>query len=73
MSIPGIEPLVTMADRAVAHGEIEKVVDELRTGLCELIRAGSVKLPEEFHQTCGITTRGASCIATTCRAIPWWR
>ena len=53
MSIQGVQPLVAMADRAVAHGEVEKIVDELRAGLCELIRAGSVKLPEVFHQTCG--------------------
>lgn len=52
MLIPGAETLIAMADRAVAHGDVEKIVDELRTGLCAVIRAGSVKLPEEFRQSC---------------------
>jgi predicted metal-dependent enzyme (double-stranded beta helix superfamily) len=52
MSFAGAEPLVSLVDRAVAHGDVEQIVDELRTGLCALIRSASVKLPEEFHRTC---------------------
>jgi predicted metal-dependent enzyme (double-stranded beta helix superfamily) len=52
MSIQGTEALVAMADRAVAHGAVEQIVDELRTGLCELIRSGSVQLPQEFRHAC---------------------
>jgi len=52
MTFHGAEVLIAMADRAVAHGNVEKIVDELRTGLCAVIRSGAVKLPEEFRHTC---------------------
>src|SRR5262245_37262262 len=52
MSIQGTESLIAMANRAVAHGDVEQIVDELRTGLCSLIRSGTVHLPPEFSHTC---------------------
>ena len=53
MNVSGAETLVSMVEHAVAQGDVEKIVDELRGGLCNLIRAGAVRLPPEFHETAG--------------------
>lgn len=52
MHVAGENNLIAMADRAVAQGDVEKIVDELRSGLCSLIRSGKVRLPREFRETC---------------------
>lgn len=75
MTFPGAEPLISLVDRAVKLGDVEKIVDELRSGLCTLIRSGNVKLPEEFNHCCADhyarrlvhrdDTRGYSVVAMT--------
>jgi 3-mercaptopropionate dioxygenase len=52
MNVTGAQTLIAMADHAVAQGDVEKIVDELRNGLCSLIRSGKVRLPPLFHETC---------------------
>lgn len=52
MKLAGAEDLIAMAEHAVAQGDVEKIVDELRTGLCAVIRAGKVQLPDEFRHSC---------------------
>src|SRR5262245_39269109 len=50
MNVTGAQTLIAMADHAVAQGDVEKIVDELRNGLCSLIRSGKVRLPPVFHE-----------------------
>lgn len=52
MSLRGAEALLSMVEHAVAQRDVEKIVDELRGGLCQLIRSGTVRLSPEFRQTC---------------------
>ena len=49
MNVAGAENLIAMAEKAVAQGDVEKIVDELRSGLCAVIRSGTVRLPDEFR------------------------
>ncbi|MGB8327179.1 MAG: cysteine dioxygenase family protein [Steroidobacteraceae bacterium] len=48
-----IEPLIALAERAIALGDVERTVDALRGGLCELINSGAVVLPERFADCVG--------------------
>lgn len=48
----GTEPLISLVDRAVSKGDPEKIVNELRTGLCELISSGECVLPENVNECC---------------------
>jgi len=51
MNVEGAEALVAMAEQAVARGDVESIVDELRLGLCSVIQSGQITLPEEFRHT----------------------
>jgi len=42
----GTSALVSMVDAAVARSDVEEIVAQLRTGLCDLINSGGVQLPE---------------------------
>jgi predicted metal-dependent enzyme (double-stranded beta helix superfamily) len=53
MNVTGADTLIAMAEHAVAQGDVEKIVDELRTGLCSVIRSGEVQLPAEFRKSGG--------------------
>jgi predicted metal-dependent enzyme (double-stranded beta helix superfamily) len=46
------QPLISLVDRAVAGGSPEEIVNELRTGLCELIASGEFELPERVLECC---------------------
>jgi predicted metal-dependent enzyme (double-stranded beta helix superfamily) len=41
----GTQDLIALADEAVAAGSTEQIVNRLRTGLCDLINSGEVRLP----------------------------
>jgi 3-mercaptopropionate dioxygenase len=49
----GAEPLVEVVNRAVAAGDAERIVDQLRGELCGLISAGTMPLPELLRACCG--------------------
>jgi 3-mercaptopropionate dioxygenase len=71
----GAEPLVEVVNRAVAAGDPEKIVDQLRGELCSLISSGEMPLPELLRACCGEhyarrlvhrdTERGYSIVAMT--------
>jgi 3-mercaptopropionate dioxygenase len=48
----GTEALISLADRAVAADTPEQIVNRLREGLCELISAGDVDLPDAVLECC---------------------
>lgn len=48
----GTQALITLAERAVARGDPEQIVNSLREGLCELISSGEVDLPEHVMDCC---------------------
>jgi 3-mercaptopropionate dioxygenase len=48
----GTESLISLVDRAVSHGEPDKIVNALRTGLCELINSGECELPQRVLDCC---------------------
>jgi Predicted metal-dependent enzyme of the double-stranded beta helix superfamily len=48
----GTETLIALADRAVSYGDVERTVDYLRSGLCELMGSGELKLPERVLRCC---------------------
>ena len=59
----GTQDLIALADEAVAVGHPEKIVNRLRTGLCELINSGECDLPAQRARVpTRITTRAACCI-----------
>jgi 3-mercaptopropionate dioxygenase len=52
MNLTGEGALISMVDRAVVQGDVEKIVDDLRNGLCSLIRSGKVKLSPHLRECC---------------------
>jgi predicted metal-dependent enzyme (double-stranded beta helix superfamily) len=51
--IDGKQQLIDLVNAAVASGSTERVVDDLRSGLCELVSQGHVELPDDLMQCCG--------------------
>ena len=49
----GTQALISLVDRAVASGDPDKIVNELRVGLCNLISSGELTLPERMLECCG--------------------
>lgn len=50
IEFPGCFALVEMIDAAVGRSTADAIVDELRHGLCEMIRGGGVRLPSCVHR-----------------------
>jgi len=51
--LTGEEALIAMVEHAVEQEDVEKIVDELRNGLCSLIRNDTVKLSAHLRECCG--------------------
>ena len=47
----GTQTLVALVEEAVALQGAERIVERLRTGLCDLINSGEVELPPRILQT----------------------
>ena len=45
-------PLIALTDRATEAGAAERIVEELREGLCSLIGSGTMTLPENMTSCC---------------------
>ena len=48
----GTQALITLAERAVASGDPEQIVNSLRDGLCELISSGEMICPTRHGLLC---------------------
>jgi len=48
----GTQALISLAEQAVAARDPEQIVNRLRDGLCELIAAGNVDLPDNVLECC---------------------
>jgi predicted metal-dependent enzyme (double-stranded beta helix superfamily) len=48
-----LQPLTELAERALDLGDVERTVDALRGGLCELIGSGRMALPERVGSCVG--------------------
>jgi 3-mercaptopropionate dioxygenase len=51
--VNGTQPLISLVDECVAGDDAERIVNQLRSGLCELISSGAVELPVRVLECCG--------------------
>jgi predicted metal-dependent enzyme (double-stranded beta helix superfamily) len=51
--VTGTQPLISLVDECVEGDDAERIVNRIRSGLCDLISSGSVDLPPRVLECCG--------------------